>query len=177
MNADILRALVLVVCMAAGVPPAVAADAALPGPRGAPFNMTILGKEFVFKPYRLEGPARSWADVKPYLPRALFEMPREPMTDRQIAQRVDALLRGRLGQYEAALEKLTDKHLEDFRKVTPAAEREFFQLVLAESCISNISQGYISGPVLRLCQEYTALLYVSEMLREATGINLTYSPQ
>ena len=132
-------------------------------------TISILGQTFHIVPFKLEDTPRIWAEVKPYLPEVLLEKSKEPLTKRQILGRVDQPLHDRMQRYDADLKTLTDRHLKEFLKATPQANWDWFNMALAGDCIADKPGPYLPRSTVHLCQEYTALLYLEEMLSKATA--------
>jgi formylglycine-generating enzyme required for sulfatase activity len=131
-------------------------------------TISILGRTFDVTPFKLEDTSRTWTDVKPYLPGSIRQKPSEPLSKDQILNKVDQLLHDRIRRYDADLKTLTDRHLKEFQKTTPKANWDWFNLALASDCIDNRPGPYLPVATVRLCQEYTSLLYLNEMLSKAS---------
>jgi len=134
-----------------------------------PEMITILGKTFRVLPFELEDTPRSWAEVRSYVPPVLLQKPKQPLTKKQILTKINALLHARGKQYDSDLDALTDRHLKAFLKTTPQANWDWFNLALAGDCLANKPGPFLPESTVRLCQEYTALLYLQEMLGEASA--------
>jgi len=135
----------------------------------APETITVLGKTFQIVPFQLEDTSRTWAVVKPYLPLALAQEPKKSLTKQQILATINELLHDRGDRYDSDLKVLTDRHLKEFLKTTPQANWDWFNLSLAGDCLANKPGPYLPESTVRMCQQYTALLYLQEMLSKTNA--------
>jgi len=150
--------------------------AAQPLQAAPPETIIILGKSFRVVPFQIEDTPRSWADVRPYLPRVLLQKPKESLTKKQILAKIDGLLHATEKQYDSDLDALTDRYLEDFLKTTPQANWDWFNLQLAGDCLADKPGPYLPESTVRLCQQYTALLYLQDMIDKAPLSPPQYPP-
>ena len=166
----ILRPFALMLLLAAAAP-ALAQDGerAPVGTTFPPVNVTVLGQTFRLVPVQMEAPSRPWRQVSHHMPDELKATPERPLSDEAILQRVEQLRRSRAQQIERELNRITDRHLADFKRQEPEANWDWFNLELAGACYEGQSMGYIQPATLKACGEYLALEDLVEMLRHALG--------
>jgi len=164
----------LLLCTA--VVPVLAQDREL-APVGATFpavTVTVLGKTFRLVPVQMEAPSRPWSEVSRHMPDELTVIPPRELSNEAILQRVEQLRQTRAEQIERDLDRITDRHLADFKRKEPKANWDWFNLELAGACYEGDSMGYIQPATLKACGEYLALENLVEMLRHALGKSSDY---
>ena len=139
------------------------------GTKFQPVSVTILGKTFRLVPVQMEAPSRPWPEVSRHMPAELKVNPRRRLSDEEILQRVEQLRQARAAQIERDLDAITDRHLAQFKRTEPEANRDWFNLELAGACYEGESMGYIPPATLKACGEYLAAEALGEMLRHALG--------